>query len=110
MAGLGCAAALGVAEWLRPRRTLNFMPPGARLTELFPKEFGSWLVAEGGDIVIPRTEGSLASRLYSDQLARLYRDKSGAQPDVMMLIAYGKAQRRSLAIAPARSLLPSDWV
>jgi EpsI family protein len=92
LAGLGCAAALGSAEWLRPRDKLTLMSEGTKLTDIIPSGVGPWSAGDGGDIVIPRTEGSLAARLYSDQLARLYRDREGTAPDIMVLIAYGEAQ------------------
>lgn len=92
LAALSCAAVLGASEWLRPREKLVLMPEGKKLADIVPTRVGGWLVGEGGDIVIPRTEGSLASRLYSDQLARLYKDPNEVLPDIMVLIAYGGAQ------------------
>lgn len=88
----GCAAALGTAEALRPRATLKLLPEGRRLDTLVPSRFGAWQVGEGGDIVLPQTEGTLASRLYSDRLARSYRRTVPSLDDVMLLIAYGAAQ------------------
>ena len=87
----GCGAALASATWLTPRRTLTLMPEGAKLDALVPKQMAGWVMSPGGDIVIPETPDSLASRLYSDQLARAFR-REGANEDVMLLIAYGKAQ------------------
>lgn len=92
LAALACMGSLGFAEALRPRRTLTFVPAGAKLETLVPSEAAPWIAGEGGEIVIPRVEGSLASRLYSEQLARFYRDPSGAMPSMMLLVAYGKAQ------------------
>lgn len=98
LAGLGCVAALGTAEMLRPRNKLVLMPPGTKLTDLIPKTVPGWSSAEGGDIVIPRTDGTLASRLYSDQVARSYRDATGTQPNIMILGAYGAAQNDMLQL------------
>lgn len=98
LAGLGCAAILGTAEWLRPRRRLVLMPQGAALVDIVPATFGSWSASESGDIVIPRTEGSLASQLYGDQLARSYSNSDNDLPDVMVLAAYGSTQNDALQL------------
>ncbi|KHS41754.1 exosortase-associated protein EpsI, V-type [Novosphingobium subterraneum] len=92
LAGLACAGSLGLAEALRPRRTLAFVPADAELGTLIPSDVAPWIAGEGGEIVIPRVEGSLASRLYSQQVARFYRDPAATLPSVMLLAAYGKAQ------------------
>ena len=90
--GAGCAAALGGAEFLRPRRTLKLLPEGGTMTALIPASFDEWRLGEGGDIVQPETPGSLASRLYSDRVARTYRREVPQVDDVMLLAAYGAAQ------------------
>lgn len=90
--GAGCALALGVAEALRPRRMLQLLKPGRKLSATIPSQFGAWQLGEGGDIVMPQTPGSLASRLYSDRVARSYRRTVPDLQDVMLLIAYGQAQ------------------
>lgn len=93
LVGLGCIAAVGAAEGLRPRHKLVLMPAGAKLAGIVPRRFPGWEPAQGGDIVIPRTEGTLAAQLYSDQLARVYRPAGRSDaPEVMLLIAYGAAQ------------------
>lgn len=88
----GCTAALGAAEALRPRETLVQLPAGQKLARIVPGSFGAWRLGQGGDIVLPQTPGSLASRLYSDRLARSYRRTVPNFEDVMLLIAYGAAQ------------------
>lgn len=91
--GAGCAAALGGAEYLRPRRSLKLLRDGETMAEVIPGGFSGWSIGEGGDIVIPETPGSLASRLYSDRVARTYRrDGTDQVDDVMLLAAYGAAQ------------------
>ncbi|KQT34690.1 hypothetical protein ASG29_00545 [Sphingomonas sp. Leaf412] len=90
--GAGCAAALGGAEFLRPRRTLRLLPEGEEMTGVIPGRFAAWSIGEGGDIVMPETPGSLASRLYSDRVARTYRRDAPQVDDVMLLAAYGAAQ------------------
>lgn len=90
--GAGCAAALGSAELLRPRDKLVLLPAGRKLAAVVPKQLGTWQLSQGGDIVLPQTPGSLASRLYSDQLARSYSRATPPAEDVMLLLAYGAAQ------------------
>jgi EpsI family protein len=98
LAGFSCVAVLGTAELLRPRKKLVLMPAGAKLTDLIPSKVPGWSAAERGDIVIPRTEGTLATRLYSDQVARRYSDATGTKPDIMILGAYGAAQNDLLQL------------
>jgi EpsI family protein len=103
--GGACIAALGVAEALRPRTLLTLMPQQA-LTNLVPKQIGPWVLGEGGDIVVPEIPGSLSDRLYADTLTRLYiNTKTGAQ--VMLLIAYGRAQSDILQLHRPESCYPA---
>ncbi len=92
LVSLSCIAVLGTAELLRPRQKLTLMPSGQKLKDIVPSNVSVWSRANGGDIVVPRTEGTLATRLYSDQLARAYQDPSGSEPEIMVLVAYGSAQ------------------
>lgn len=98
LAGLACVGGVGLAEWLRPRTPVVLMPAGGKLTNLVPQQLGSWSQGREGDIVVPRTDGSLASRLYGDQLARIYY--RGDQPNLPMMlsIAYGVKQSDSLQL------------
>jgi len=98
LAGLACAGALGLAEWLRPRTPVVLMPKGGKLTELVPERLGPWVQGPEGDIVVPRTEGSLASKLYGDQLARIYYQPDRPNLQVMLSIAYGFTQNDSLQL------------
>lgn len=110
LAGLACLGALGTAEWLRPRRELVLMRPGTTLKQIVPSNFGAWRGGEGGDIVIPRTEGSLAARIYSDELGRLYRSGTGDEGarEVMLLVAYGKSQSDSLQLHRPEVCYPAN--
>jgi len=90
--GLGCTAALATAEFLRPRRLLTLMPSGRKLSDLVPRTLPGFSEGGSGDVVIPRTEGTLNARLYSDELARIYHPPGHRDEAVMMLIAYGPAQ------------------
>jgi EpsI family protein len=107
LAGLACAGALGAAEWLRPREKVIFMPPGGKLTDLVPASFGPWLRGGDADIVVPRTEGSLATRLYGDQLARIYHQADLAIAPMMLSIAYGYQQSDALQLHRPESCYPA---
>lgn len=103
--GGACVAALGVAEALRPRTLLTLMPQQP-LTNLVPKTIGPWTMGEGGDIVVPEIPGSLTDKLYADTLTRLYiHAKTGEQ--VMLLIAYGRAQSDILQLHRPESCYPA---
>lgn len=98
LAGLACAGALGLAEWLRPRTPEVLMPKGGKLAKLVPERLGPWVQGRDGDIVVPRTEGSLASRLYGDQLARIYYREDQPNLPIMLSIAYGFTQSDALQL------------
>lgn len=105
LAGAGCAAALGMAEWLRPRRTVRLLRPGLGLAALVPAAFAGWGPGPGGEIVLPDVPGSLSSRLYDDRLARTYRRGEG--PEVMLAVAYGAAQSDGLQLHRPESCYPA---
>lgn len=98
LGGLACAGTLGLAEWLRPRTPVVLMPDGAKLTTLVPAQLGPWGQGREGEIVVPRTEGSLASRLYGDQLARIYYRPDQPNLPMMLSIAYGFRQSDALQL------------
>jgi EpsI family protein len=105
--GAGCVAALGTAEYLRPRRFLHLLPAGRTLTGLIPAHFAGWNQGEGGDIVIPQTPGSLSSRLYSDSVARTYRRETLTVEDVMLLVTYGAMQSDLLQLHRPETCYPA---
>lgn len=106
---LAAAGAVGASEWLRPRREVRLLAAGQTLSKVVPTRIPGWGEAAGGDVVIPRTAGSLASRLYSDELARSYRagDDSSAPP-IMLLIAYGSSQSDSLQLHRPEACYPAS--
>ncbi|MEY4240286.1 MAG: EpsI family protein [Pseudomonadota bacterium] len=107
LAGLACAGALGAAEWLRPRTPVVLMPAGGKLTTLVPDQLGPWMQGREGDIVVPRTEGSLASRLYGDQLARIYYRADQRDLPMMLSIAYGFRQSDALQLHRPEACYPA---
>lgn len=107
LAGLACAGAVGAAEWLRPRTPVVLMPPGGKLAQLVPTRFGPWGQGSEGDIVVPRTEGSLAARLYGDQLARIYYRADRPNLPMMLSIAYGFRQSDALQLHRPEACYPA---
>ena len=107
LAGLACCGALGAAEWLRPRTALVLMPQGGKLTDLVPRQVGPWLLGGDGDIVLPRSEGSLASKLYGDQLARTYFRTDQLRLPIMLSIAYGTQQSDALQLHRPEACYPA---
>lgn len=98
--GVGCAAAVGAAGWLKPRHIRRLLPAGTSLPSIIPSRMAGWQLGASGDIVIPRTAGTLASRLYSEELARNYETTGGgtSETPIMLLIAYGSSQSDSLQL------------
>ena len=103
--GGACVAAFGTAEVLRPRRSLRLMPQRP-LTDVFPVSFGDWRLQDGGYIVTPKTEGSLADQLYSDTVSHTFR-RGGTGPLVMLLAAYGDAQSDLLQLHRPETCYPA---
>lgn len=103
---LGCGCALAASQWLRPRRPVRLLPPGQPLDRIIPREMPGWASSEGGDIIVPRTPGSLASRLYSATVARLYTH-AGSGIQVMLLVAYGEQQSDLLQLHRPESCYPA---
>lgn len=100
-----CASAVAGAEALRPRRALDLLGD-LDLSAAIPMKFGHWSAEVGGDLVIPHTEGSLASRLYAKQIARTYQSPDSAS-QVMLLIAYGASQSDALQLHRPETCYPA---
>ena len=93
--GGACLAAAGTALALKPRRRLS-LAQGAKLDRIIPRRFNGWTEHESDALITPDGEDSLANRLYSQIVGRLYAHDSG--PIVMMLIAYGDTQNDLLQL------------
>lgn len=107
LGGLFCLGALGAAEALRPRNHIVRMPQGKTLTDIVPRAFGPWRLGGDGEIVQPRTEGTLASRLYTDELARIYHHGDDPARQVMLTIAYGSEQSDALQMHRPEACYPA---
>lgn len=87
--GGGMLLAAAGATALTPRRHVELLH-GRKLETIIPPQFGGWATAPSTAFVLPKTPGSLADRLYSDTVSRLYVAPDKLQ--VMMVLAYGNLQ------------------
>lgn len=93
--GAGAIAAAASSFALTPRGTLT-LSNGKKLEDIVPKSFDGWSERPTNAIVTPESDNSLAAKLYSDTLGRLYQSSDGEL--VMMLIAYGGTQNDLLQL------------
>lgn len=103
--GGACVAALGTGLALRPRK-LKSLLHDEEIGTIIPRHFGPWSSHDGGDIVTPKTPGSLADRLYSQTVTRTYVNKTNNMV-VMLLIAYGQSQSDLLQLHRPESCYPA---
>ncbi len=87
--GGGMLLAAAGAAALTPRRHVELLH-GRKLETIIPSTFGDWSTTPSSAFVLPKTPGSLADRLYSDTVSRLYV-APGKLP-MMMVLAYGNLQ------------------
>lgn len=81
-------AAAGAAA-LTPRHHVELLH-GRKLDTIIPMAFGEWSTTPSSAFVLPKTPGSLADRLYSDTVSRLYVAPN--KLPMMMVLAYGNLQ------------------
>jgi len=93
--GAGAIAAAASSVALTPRGTLT-LANGKKLVDIVPAAFDDWSERPTNAIVTPQSDDSLAAKLYSDTLGRLYENGDGDL--VMMLIAYGGTQNDLLQL------------
>lgn len=94
--GLPLIAAAAGPVALKPRNKLNLLN-GKKLEKLVPLQIGSWNVTPSNAVVLPQAaKGSLADRLYSQTVSRLYL--SDQELPIMMVIAYGDTQSDQLQL------------
>ena len=87
--GGGMLAAAAAAAALTPRTHVELLH-GRKLDAIIPMKIGAWQTTPSQAFILPKTPGSLADRLYSDTVTRLYVAPN-ALP-VMMVLAYGNLQ------------------
>lgn len=103
--GGACVAAAGAAYALKPRKR-QVLLTGAKMAEIVPLQFADWSAEQSDGLVQAKTEGELASRLYSEMVGRIYHQASTSD-EVMMLIAYGDNQSDSLQLHRPESCYPA---
>jgi EpsI family protein len=95
--GAACLAGAGASYGLSPRRHVALLPGGVKLDQIVPRTFGGWSSQDVSDLVAPKIEGSLMSKLYEETVGRVYGHSQGG-PEVMMLLAYGDTQSDDLQL------------
>ena len=103
--GGACLASAASAEWLRPRKQLALLR-NSKLESITPTQFGHWKEAYVGQVVQPREEGTLAAKLYSQILGRVYQHERTGDA-VMLALAYGDTQSDLLQLHRPESCYPA---
>jgi EpsI family protein len=103
--GSACVVTAGAAVALKPKRRVSLLGR-SKLADVVPSAFGAWTSRDVGDLVAPKTEGSLASRLYGETVGRVYR-QAGTGIEVMMLLAHGDTQTDQLQLHRPESCYPA---
>ena len=102
--GTACLGATAAAEMLRPRDRIVLIG-SSKLEDITPRSFGQWREIHVGQVIQPRTEGTLAAELYSQLLGRVYQHSNG---DYMMLaVAYGDTQSDVLQLHRPETCYPA---
>jgi EpsI family protein len=87
--------AAGAAPALTPRTRLVLLE-GRKLDDIVPDKIGDWAHVKSESFVLPKSPGSLADRLYSQTLTRLY--VSPSHLPMIVVIAYGAIQNDLLQL------------
>jgi EpsI family protein len=103
--GAACLGSLGAAEVLKPRRHMSLLG-GRKLADVIPRSFGTWSSLDVTDLVAPREENSLASKLYGQTVGRSYVN-ADSRFEVMMLAAHGETQSRDLQVHRPETCYPA---
>lgn len=103
--GGACAVAAGAAYALKPRHNVSLLGD-RKLDDIVPRSFGAWTSQDVGGLVAPKIEGSLADRLYSQTLERIYQNGETGD-EVMMLMAHGDRNTDELQLHRPESCYPA---
>jgi EpsI family protein len=93
-AAIVAAAVLG--QVLVPQDSMAISPEAFDLEKVVPQQFGAWKSDPSIRLIEPPAPDSMARRLYSQEIARAYRDADGHL--VMFLVAYGPNQTSRLQL------------
>jgi len=100
-----CVLGAGVAYELVPRRHVSLLGPTS-VASIVPRQITGWTSRDVTDLVAPKIENSLASRLYGETVGRTYHSlTTGAE--VMMLLAHGDTQSNDLQLHRPEICYPS---
>jgi len=102
--GAACLVGAGTAQALHPRKRVELIG-AAKLEDITPSSFGEWRQIHVGDVIQPRTEGTLSAELYSQLIGRIYQNVSGDY--VMLAIAYGSTQSDLLQLHRPETCYPA---
>jgi EpsI family protein len=103
--GAACLATAGAAAALVPRRRVSLL--GRRsLEEIIPRTLPGWTSTDSTDLVAATEPGSLASRLYTQTLGRIYSPTASGEP-VTVLMAYGDTQSDDLMVHRPEKCYPA---
>lgn len=102
--GAGLIGVAGAAQALVPRHKVSLLG-NHKLDQMIPHNFPGFASLNGGGVIAPAPKGSLADRLYSQTVQRLYQTAEGDV--VMVLIAYGGTQSDQLQLHRPESCYPA---
>jgi EpsI family protein len=94
--GAVCAAAAATSVAMEPRRRVSLLGR-KKMADVVPRAFGVWTSQDVSDLVKPLEPGSLAARLYGEEVARRYVN-SATQAEVEVLLAHGDSQTDQLQL------------
>lgn len=103
--GGACLLSAASAAALRPRKQYRLLGK-AKLEAITPNSFNDWVEIDGGVVLQPREEGTLAAELYSQTLTRIYHSR-GTGETVMLAVAYGHTQSDLLQLHRPESCYPA---
>lgn len=94
--GSACLAGAGIAYAMVPRHHVSLLRDRT-VERTVPRAFGEWTSHDVTDLVAPKIEDSLASKLYGETVGRVYRGGEGGA-EIMMLLAHGDTQSDDLQL------------
>jgi EpsI family protein len=95
--GAGCLIGAAAAYEMVPRRHVSLLRAGEKVEQIVPRTFGPWSSQDVSDLVAPKSEGSLAAKLYEETVGRVYT-RSDSSAEIMMLLAHGDTQSDDLQL------------
>jgi exosortase B len=105
--GVALLLAVPLTMALTPRAKVGGAGPEVDLESMIPTRFGEWRIDPTAlPLVADPETNALLDKLYSQILARTYRNARGQA--VMLVIAYGGDQRRSLEIHKPEVCYPAQ--